>query len=375
MLNIIFTELGAVLDQFIEVGVTWLQGIAQGIKDKISDVVAAGQETWQNFKDNLHEKINEALEQGVEWIVNLIQGIKNKISDTVAAGQELWQNFKSNLASVVGEILAIGVEWITNLIQGIRNKISDTIQAGRDLVEQVKTTIRNAVSNFREIGGQLIEGLKQGIINKAQAVINSVRGLVSDAIGAAKRLLGIASPSKVFAEIGKYLDEGLAEGIEDKEKEPIARIKELANEIISIVQDMNKKVDAELVKTVNDVAYVANTDYAAAMLKAENIEEFEGLAKQRAAKIAGEGIDLAANGWASNEDLMKQWSDNMAKQTAAAIEDTVVSAKDKVINDPLYGKGDYGYDEYINLQVNLDGKAVGEAAYKYSKNRLRAVGA
>lgn len=375
MVNIIFTELGSMLDQFIEVGVAWLASITEGIRNKISDVVQAGQELWQNFKDNLHAKITEALEQGVEWIVNLIQGIKNKISDTVAAGAELWQNFKSNLASVVGEILAIGVEWIANLIQGIRNKISDTVQAGHDLIEQVKAKIRGAVSEFLSIGSQLIEGLKQGIINKAQSVINSVRGLVSDAIGAAKRLLGIASPSKVFAEIGEYLDEGLADGIEDKEKEPIARIKELANEIISIVQDMNKKVDAELVKTVNDVAYVANTDYAAAMLKAENIEEFEGLAKQRAAKIAGEGIDLAANGWASNEDLMKQWSENMAKQTADAVEDVVVTGTSRIAKaDGTYS--DFTWEQPININttVKLDGKAVGEAAYTYTKKKIRMVG-
>ena len=179
---------------------------------------------------------------------------------------------------------------------------------------------------------------------------------------------------RLYPKIGKYLDEGLAEGIEDNARGPIDTIRDLTEQIIAIVQQMNQKVNAELVKTVNDVAYVAETDYAAAMLNAENIEEFEGLAKQRAAKIAGEGIDLAAQGWASNEELLKQWSENMAKQTAAAIEDTVVVGKDK-IDDPLYGKGDYGYDEYINLQVNLDGKVIGETSYKYMKQHARAVGA
>ena len=231
MVNIIFTELGSALDQFIEVGVQWLQGITQGIRDKIGDVVAAAQETWQNFKDDLHSRISEALEQGVEWIVNLIQGIKNKIADTVAAGAELWQNFRANLASVVGEILAIGVEWIANLIQGIRNKIADTVQAGRDLIEQVKSTIRNAVANFREIGGQLMEGLRQGIANKVQSIISSVRGAVQDAIAAAKRLLGIASPSKVFTQIGMFLDEGLARGIELFAKKPIAAVRSLAGDV------------------------------------------------------------------------------------------------------------------------------------------------
>lgn len=367
MVNIIFTELGSMLDQFIEVGVAWLASITEGIRNKISDVVQAGQELWQNFKDNLHAKITEALEQGVEWIVNLIQGIKNKISDTVAAGVELWQNFRSNLASVVGEILALGVEWIANLIQGIRNKIADTVQAGRDLIEQVKSTIRNAIANFREIGGQLMEGLRQGIANKVQSIISSVRGAVQDAIAAAKRLLGISSPSKVFAEIGEYLDEGLAKGIEDKEKEPLQRIKELASEIVSIVDGMNKKVNDTLAKTVNDVAYIADMDYSAAMLKAENIEEFQGLAKLRDAKIAGEGIDLAKEGWASNEDLLKQWQDERDKASAVTsvrVIGTNVTKQTAETEQPIN----------INTTVKLDGKAIGEAAYTYNKKKVRMVG-
>ena len=231
ILKILGEQLIKLAVQLLEIGWEWIKQLTQGIRDKISDVVQAAQDMWQQFKSDLAARAAEALQQGIDWIVNLIQGIKNKISDTVAAGQELWQNLKTRLASFVSEILNIGVEWITNLIQGIRNKIADTVQAGRDLIEQVKSTIRNAIANFREIGGQLMEGLKQGIVNKVQGIISAVRGAVQDAIGAAKRLLGIASPSKVFMKIGEFLDEGLAKGIERFASRPVGAVKDLADEV------------------------------------------------------------------------------------------------------------------------------------------------
>lgn len=355
--------------QLAEIGWEWILNLTQGIRDKISDTVQAGQELWQNFKDNLHAKISEALQQGVEWIVNLIQGIRDKISDTVAAAAELWQNVKSDLASRVGDMLSQGQEWIANLISGITGKISDVVAGVEQLWQNVKSTISGKVSELWQMGVDWIQGLVDGVVAKAGALIDAVTGAVQGAINWAKNLLGIASPSKVFKKIGEYVDEGFAEGIEAKEKEPIQQIKDLANQIIAIVDNMNKKVNDTLTKTVEDVAYIANMDYSAAMLKAENIEEFQGLAKLRDAKIAGEGIDLSAQGWKSNEDLLREWQESLDKQTAA-IQSTYKQG------DRVLKQGDAGYDDRpIITQVVLDGKVVGEAAYKYSKLKARMVGA
>lgn len=65
-----------------------------------------------------------------------------------------------------------------------------------------------------EIGVQLVQGLANGIMNGGAAVLSAITGVVDGAIGAAKSLLGIASPSKVFAEIGGYTAEGMAGGVE-----------------------------------------------------------------------------------------------------------------------------------------------------------------
>lgn len=64
------------------------------------------------------------------------------------------------------------------------------------------------------IGAQIMQGLAQGIMNGAGAVVSAISGAVKGAINAAKSLLGIASPSKVFGEIGGFTTEGYTNAVE-----------------------------------------------------------------------------------------------------------------------------------------------------------------
>jgi len=65
-----------------------------------------------------------------------------------------------------------------------------------------------------QVGKDLALGLANGIADGAGAIVNALTSAVSGAITAAKKLLGIASPSKVFAEIGGNTVLGYAAGID-----------------------------------------------------------------------------------------------------------------------------------------------------------------
>jgi hypothetical protein len=68
--------------------------------------------------------------------------------------------------------------------------------------------------DFVQLGVDIMTGLANGITGSASAVWNAITGAVKGAIGAAKSLLGIASPSKVFGDIGDMTGAGFVEGVE-----------------------------------------------------------------------------------------------------------------------------------------------------------------
>lgn len=69
--------------------------------------------------------------------------------------------------------------------------------------------------SLSEIGVQLIAGLVAGITGAGGSVLSAITGIASGAVDAAKKALGIASPSKVFAEIGMHTAHGMSQGVDD----------------------------------------------------------------------------------------------------------------------------------------------------------------
>ena len=67
-----------------------------------------------------------------------------------------------------------------------------------------------------EIGKNIIEGIKQGISNAWDGLVSWFEGLFGDLIGIAKKILGIASPSKVFKKLGAWTAEGFGIGFDDE---------------------------------------------------------------------------------------------------------------------------------------------------------------
>lgn len=88
--------------------------------------------------------------------------------------------------------------WVTDTVMGLGKAIYDYF----------------ANTSLSQMGIDLITGLANGILGAGPAVLSALGGVVGGAIDSAKKMLGIASPSKVFAEIGANTAEGMAVGVD-----------------------------------------------------------------------------------------------------------------------------------------------------------------
>jgi hypothetical protein len=128
----------------------------------------------------------------------------------------------------VGEVIAITAGVIIGLLVGALVVLTAlvvgsvaffgylvvAVYRGIDAFFKLGGMLLDLVPPFIDLGGNLIMGLVKGITGAAGAVYESIKGVVGGAIDAAKAMLGIASPSKVFAEIGMNTGEGMAQGVE-----------------------------------------------------------------------------------------------------------------------------------------------------------------
>ena len=72
--------------------------------------------------------------------------------------------------------------------------------------------------SFTGIGGNIVGGILRGINDKKPSLITSAASLAASAAAAAKRALGIHSPSRVMMEIGRFTAEGMEIGLKQGAK-------------------------------------------------------------------------------------------------------------------------------------------------------------
>ena len=280
-LNLIMTLADALIENlpvFIETVPTIVSNIAGIINDNAPKLLVAGAELIGKLALGIIESIPTIIEQfpliikmildiwtAVNWMKlgsDVIKFIVNGIKNLAKNVPTLLQNIGNNALNAFKNIswTGLGSNIITFILNGIRallmaipnllrtigtngfnflrninwasvgRAIINFIANGvRSLISSIPTLLRtigtNAMSamsniNWGSLGSGIVNGIARGISNGASAVINAARNAAANALDAAKRWLGIASPSKVFRDqIGKMIDLGLAEGIEDNSGE------------------------------------------------------------------------------------------------------------------------------------------------------------
>lgn len=116
--------------------------------------------------------------------------------------------------------IAAAVFLIYELIKalwGVATSIYDGAGQALNFFSDLFASVRNFLSSFSlaDIGAKLIQGLVDGIKNAGAAVVSSVENVVGDAVTAAKKKLGIASPSKIGVEIGENFGGAVAGGLDN----------------------------------------------------------------------------------------------------------------------------------------------------------------
>jgi hypothetical protein len=97
--------------------------------------------------------------------------------------------------------------FIASVTTGVTNFVADIVPKISGLVSRLAT-------EAAKVGAGIADGIKRGISDGAQAIVDAAKAAAMAALEAAKKFLGIASPSKVFADqIGYQMSAGMAAGI------------------------------------------------------------------------------------------------------------------------------------------------------------------
>ena len=153
---------------------------------------------------DLVRSVVAVLPQIVQLVIDILPELVDLIVDT------LIDNAPMLIVAAVELVLALAtglIDAMPRLIQAIPTIIKETVD-GFKKSENIK--------KFMDVGKNIIDGIKSGIKNAWNNLVSWFKGLFGNLIDIAKKILGIASPSKVFKKIGGFTAEGFGAGFEDE---------------------------------------------------------------------------------------------------------------------------------------------------------------
>jgi len=179
--------------------------------DRATELLGIDTSSW-DLEDVLRG-IAKAGEYVVPFLLGVVGGVA-LLGTALVATATLASLPLIALAALAAGAVYLGVK-LGKLVADVVGGIPALGQAIGDAVYAAVAAVTGFASKAAGLGGDIMRGLASGITGAAGAVVDAITGAVGGAIKAAKRQLGIASPSKVFAEIGGYTAEGFTRGVDD----------------------------------------------------------------------------------------------------------------------------------------------------------------
>ena len=171
-------------------------------------------------------------------IANVAAWVANMASNAVSAGSRFISGIAGFMSALPGNVAS----WLSGVISTVVGWVSQFASNATSAASQFASNLINGLASIpgqvTSIGSNIIQGMVNGVTGAAGRLIDSVKGAVDDAINAAKNLLGIHSPSRVFRKIGQYTMRGAALGVDDDADVLLRSTDNAMRGMISTAQDI-----------------------------------------------------------------------------------------------------------------------------------------
>lgn len=237
-------------------GISLLKGLVQGIINSLPTLISEGPRIINDFADAIYSAVWELVKTGAELLVSLVQGLWESVPLLLENAGEILLAF-INIFSL-SKLFSLGKSLIQNLVEGVKKLGPNVVKTGGNIVEFLVngiknlathpiTTLKSIASNamkaikgldWKSIGSNIIKGIVEGLNKGVSSIISAAKDVAGAALSAAKKALGIHSPSTVFRDIiGKNMALGMSKGFKDN-----IPVDDMGGSISKSIQRMQKKV-------------------------------------------------------------------------------------------------------------------------------------
>lgn len=255
------------LPQIISTGLQVIVSLAQGIANSLPTLIAEVPKIINEFCANIDSLLPQILGAGIQIIVALGKGIIQSIPAIIANAGEIVTAILNVITHL--NLFSAGANIIKGLGNGIKSIFGEIGSIIKNLINNIKNPFK---INWSSIGTNIIRGIANGISGAVGTIVSAAKRAAQSAFNAAKRFLGIRSPSTLFRdEVGRYMALGMGIGFEDN-----IPIQDINGSLDSAVNKISGHY-AEVGQRINPVDAITGTSRVAETYQADVSNIFEGV--------------------------------------------------------------------------------------------------
>lgn len=205
------------LPQIVKLGLDLIASLANGIADSLPTLIPTVMNVILQIVDTLTDpqNLSNLLQAALSIVTQLAWGLVNALPDLIDSVMVLIENIITFLVDPVNlaMIMQAAIELVVALGLGLLEATPKLMASIWKLVANITAYFQNY--DWGKIGKNLVDGFKKGIQNAWTNLKKWFKNLFGDLIHIAKKILDIASPSKVFKRLGSWTAEGFGIGFED----------------------------------------------------------------------------------------------------------------------------------------------------------------
>jgi tape measure domain-containing protein len=204
-----------------------------------------------NFAKAFNDTGGKLTTAGTNLVINLVKGVRAKQKDVMAAFNSIIDRMINAISngSLKARFVNVGSTLLTYMSTGIKLGTNKILSAIKSLLQTANKAIKESYNNFYNSGKYVVDGFASGIKANAYKAKLASTTMAKESLKAARKALGIESPSKEFYAVGGFAGEGFINALVDN-----------ADKTYSAGYDMADSARKGLSKAISKVADVINSD-------------------------------------------------------------------------------------------------------------------
>lgn len=328
----------------VDAAISALSTLASYLIENLPMLADSAMQIVSTLVSSIGENLPQILEAGGQMLDQLTSGIEDGLPDMISRLPQIIEDFLNFITDNLPDILDKGVEVLNSLVDGIIEAIPEMVAALPDIITSFKDFFVENFPKIIESGGEILGNLIAGILGAIPEIAVSLPDVIFAIVDA------LEEGWQAIEDAGRYLLEGLWSGISDKVgwlKDKITGVIDTikgwftgksgfdehspsrwSNQVFRrVLEGGSQGLDAGLPGLMSDVGSVVNR------------------------------VKSSMNFGTANVDFAVSGAGRMSSDIGSASRNSSTESEQPIT---------------IVVQSVLDGKVIGETAYRYTKNYKKA---